>query len=120
MAHTRRCSFRGSASLLSGADLRFQLDELPGHLVVGPLGENAKDCQSRVIHVDAAAQWAPAGTAGFVYDVTQLNDRDSQHVVLPGKAIVLDADLQLVTLRTVLVAQYTKGKDKNNKVIMNP
>ena len=41
-------------------DLGLELDELFGDFVVGPLGQYSQDGQSRLVHVDAAAQRQPA------------------------------------------------------------
>ena len=41
-------------------DLGLELDELFGDLVVGPLGQYSQDGQSRLVHVDAAAERQPA------------------------------------------------------------
>ena len=41
--------------------LGLELDELFGDLVVGPLGQDSQDGQSRLVHVDAAAERQPAG-----------------------------------------------------------
>ena len=40
-------------------DLGLELDELFGDFVVGPLGQYSQDGQSRLVHVDAAAERQP-------------------------------------------------------------
>jgi len=44
------------------SDLGLEFDELFGHLVRRPLGENAEDRPSRLVHLDATTQRKPART----------------------------------------------------------
>ena len=47
---------------LVAADLRLELDELLGHLVRGPLGENPQDGPPCLVHLDTTTQRKPTGT----------------------------------------------------------
>lgn len=92
--------------------VRLELDELLGHVVVVALGEDAQDGEAGLVHVDAFAQRQPAGDAAFRGHVLQLQDGHAHGAVLPSKAVVFHTHLQLVALRTHLVAQ---GAAKGNK-----
>lgn len=94
-----------SGAFLRGAGLRFQFHKLPGHFIVGPLREDPQDGEPRLVHVDAAPQRAPAGAAAFVRYVSELHHSDAQHPVLPRKAVILHADLELVGVGAVFVSQ---------------
>lgn len=93
-----------SSTLLGRAGLRFQPHKLFGHVVVGALGEDPHGSHARVVHVDALAQRAPAGAAALPSNVSQLQDGQTYNPVGAAKAVVFDADLQLVALETILVA----------------
>lgn len=94
-----------TAALLCGALVRLELDELLGDVVVVALGEDAQDGEARLVHVDAFAQRQPAGHAAFGRHVLQLQDGHAHGAVLSSEAVVLHTHLQLVALRTHLVAQ---------------
>ena len=59
-ASVRRCRSLVLQLRVVPPDLGLELDELFGDLVVGPLGEDSQDGQSRLVHVDAAAERQPA------------------------------------------------------------
>lgn len=94
-----------ATALLCGALVRLELDELLGHIIVVALGEDAQDSEARLIHVDAFTQRQPAGGAALRDHVLQLKDRHAHGSVLTGEAVVFHTHLQLIALRTHLVAQ---------------
>lgn len=57
----------------------------------------------------APAERAPACTAALLYDIPQLHDGRADQPVLTREAVVLDADVQLVRIRVVLVAENTEN-----------
>ena len=89
--------------------LGLELDKLLGDLVVGALGEDAQHGEACVVQVHPRAQRHPAGAAALLDDVAQLHERDADQPVLAREAVVLDAELQLVRVRVVLVAQVAEG-----------
>lgn len=60
--------------------------------------------------MDPPAQRAPAGAAALLHHLPELQHGDAQDPVLAGKAVVLQADLQLVGIRPVLIAQDAAGE----------
>lgn len=94
-----------AAALLCRALVGLELDKFLGHIVIVALGEDAQHSEACFVHVDAFAQRQPAGYAAFGGHVLQLQDSHSHGAVLPGEAVILDTHLQLVALRTHLVAQ---------------
>lgn len=50
-------------------DFRLELDKLLGDLIIGTLGQDAQDCPSSLIQIDASTEGTPAGTAALVCDV---------------------------------------------------
>lgn len=99
-------------ALLSRALVRLELDELFGHVVVVALGEDAQHRQARLVHVDPPSQRQPAGDAALAGYVLHLQHSHAHGAVLPGKAVVLHAHLQLVALWTHLGAQRAETKQK--------
>ncbi len=57
------------------------------------------------------AQRAPASTAALLDDVLELHDGHAYELVLPREAVVLAADVQLVTVRLILVAKDTENSN---------
>lgn len=99
-----------AAALLCRALVGLELDELLGHVVVVTLGQDAQHGETGLVHVDAFAQRQPAGHAALGGHVLQLQDSHAHRAVLPGEAVVLHTDLELVALRTHLVAQGAAGE----------
>lgn len=93
---------RGSSALLHGADFRFQLDKLLGHLVGGPLGQDLHHRHAGLVGVNARAERAPARAALAVGDVSQLDHRHPDHPVRPAEAVVLHRHLELIAVRGLL------------------
>lgn len=104
-----------AAALLCRALVRLELDKLLGHVVVVALGEDAQDGEACLVHVDAFAQWQPAGDAAFGRHVLQLQDGHAHGAVLSCEAVVLHAYLELVALWAHLV---TQGAAVENMVIV--
>lgn len=98
-----------TTALLSRARVRLELDELLGHLIIVALRKDAEDSEAGVIHVDSAAQGQPAGAAGSLKDITELQDSDAHGPVLPGEAVILHTHLQLVALGACLRPQCAVG-----------
>lgn len=97
--------------------LRLELDELLGDLVIGSLGEDAKDGEARLVHVHPRPQRAPAGTAAPLHHVPQLHHRRAHDAVRAAEAVVLHAHLQLVALRPILVTQNATHTEKAKSCI---
>ncbi|KAG7239030.1 hypothetical protein INR49_030295 [Caranx melampygus] len=108
-----------AAALLSRALVGLELDKLFGHIVVVTLREDAQDGEARLIHVDAFTQRQPAGNAAFGGNVLQLQDSHAHSAVLTGEAVVLHTHLQLVALRTHLIAQSAAAemRDKGKSYV---
>ncbi|GFW47378.1 hypothetical protein TNCV_4536691 [Trichonephila clavipes] len=95
------------------ANLGLELDEFPGHLVVGALRENPEHGPARLVHVHAAAQWQPTCAAALLDDVTQLHHGHTHQPILPREAVVLHADVQLEGRGFLLVADDAEKKNKH-------
>lgn len=94
-----------SGAFLCGAGLRFQLHKFLGNFIIGSLRENPQDCESGLIHVNPAPEGAPASTASFVCYVSELHHCYPQNPVLPGKAVILHTDLELVGIGAIFIPQ---------------
>lgn len=94
-----------SGAFLCGAGLRFQLHKFLGNFIIGSLRENPQDCESSLIHVNPAPEGAPASTASFVCYISELHHCYPQNPVLPGKAVILHTDLELVGIGAVFIPQ---------------
>lgn len=103
-------------ALLSRACVRLELDELLGHLIIVALRKDAEDGEAGVIHVDSAAQGQPAGTAGSLQDIAELQDSNAHCPVLPGEAVILHTHLQLVALGARLRPQRAVGAQGTGSV----
>lgn len=99
------CQDLGSPALLHGSGLRLQLDELFGHLVGGPLGQDSHHRGSCLICLNAWPQGTPAHAALPVRHVPQLDHGHAHHPVRPAEAVVLHRHLELVAVRGLLPQQ---------------
>lgn len=104
-----------SSSLLHRTGFRLQLDELFGHLVSGPLGQDTHHRQARLVGGDARPERTPAHAALAVGDVTQLDHRHADHPVRPAEAVILHRHLQLVAVWGLFTQDATE-QERTSKV----
>lgn len=103
------------SALLRRTDFGFQLDELLGHLVSGPLGQDPHHRQARLVGVNAGAQRAPAHAALAVGDISQLDHGHAHHAVGPAEAVVLHRHLQLVAVGGLLPQDAAEQRKSSKK-----
>lgn len=85
------------------ADVALELDEFLGDVVVVALREDAQYRPARLVHLDALAQEEPRGARALLDDALELEHRHADQPVLPGEAVVFDADVQLVKVELRLL-----------------
>ena len=96
-----------SAATLRRATLRLELHEHLGHLIIRPLRQNAQYRPAGLVELNAPTERTPAGARALVDHVLDLHHGDANEAVLAHEVVVLDADVQLVRRRLVLVTHRT-------------